>query len=150
MPDTDGSPLPTRMNFHLGAKDFKLVHGSLLMTSLPWGGYWVEVTLDLNKHIGNSEGRLVWGSPGFASSSTDVRIAKDDHGWCPILYATCMDSHGQAWPASLNLAQCIGIGSEGLICDPGMQFMTQPVVDEKQAILYFRVQMPPDVPLTSG
>ncbi|RSL49431.1 hypothetical protein CEP54_012453 [Fusarium duplospermum] len=148
----------SKINFHLAARDIELVQGHFLRARVSWEGDWKSVTLDLDQYIGTSEGRLVWGAkgeplsldpqklnsaltffPDFSWSSTKVELAKDIYGWCPTLYATSMDSRGRALRSALNLAQCIGIENGALICSPDIRFEVKPVMNERQAVLYYEV-----------
>ncbi|RSL74399.1 hypothetical protein CEP53_000252 [Fusarium sp. AF-6] len=107
----------SKINFHLAARDIELIQGHILRARVSWEGDWKLVTLDLDRYIGtSSEGRLVWGAWDFSWSSTKVEMAKDVYGWCPMLYATAMDSRGRALRSALNLAQCIGIENGALVC----------------------------------
>ncbi|KAJ4255833.1 hypothetical protein NW757_004456 [Fusarium falciforme] len=139
-PEDPSLLIRSKINFHSAAKEIELIQGHFLRAYISWDGDWRQVTLDLDQYIGNSEGRLVWGGKDFMSSSTKVELARDIYGWCPRLYATSMDSRGQALRSALNLAQCIGIENGALVCSPDMRFVVEPVVNERQAILYFQVR----------
>lgn len=51
-------------------------------------GSWVEASIDLDNHIGNKNGELVWGGKNFSHSSQDITVdynvlrcqAKDKNG----------------------------------------------------------------------
>ncbi|KAM6534064.1 hypothetical protein FALCPG4_007001 [Fusarium falciforme] len=139
-PEDPSLLIRSKINFHLAAKEIELIQGHFLRAYISWDGDWRQVTLDLDQYIGNSEGRLVWGGKDFSWSSTKVELARDIYGWCPRLYATSMDSRGRALRSVLNLAQCIGIENGALVCSPDMRFVVEPVVNERQAILYFQVR----------
>ncbi|WAO84947.1 CVNH domain-containing protein [Fusarium falciforme] len=139
-PEDPSLLIRSKINFHLAAKEIELIQGHFLRAYISWDGDWRQVTLDLDQYIGNSEGRLVWGGKDFSWSSTKVELSRDIYGWCPGLYATSMDSRGRALRSVLNLAQCIGIENGALVCSPDMRFVVEPVVNERQAILYFQVR----------
>ncbi|KAI8685448.1 CVNH domain-containing protein [Fusarium keratoplasticum] len=132
--------IQSKINFHLAVKEIELMQGHFLRAYISWDGNWRQVTLDLDWYIGNGEGRLVWGAKDFSWSSTKVELAKAVYGWCPTLYATSMDSRGRALRSALNLDQCIGIENGALVCSPDMRFVVEPVVNERQAVLYFQVR----------
>ncbi|KAI8723139.1 CVNH domain-containing protein [Fusarium sp. LHS14.1] len=140
-PEDPSLLIRSKINFHLAARDVELIQGHFLRAYVSWDGDWKQVTLDLDLYIGSSnEGRLVWGSKDFSWSCTKIELAKDIYGWCPTLYATSLDSRGRALRSALNLAQCIGIENGALVCSPEIRFEVEPVVNERQAILYFQVR----------
>lgn len=56
-----------------------------------------QSSFNLNSHIGNSEGTLVWGASNFAASSSNISLSGT------TLHADCLDSNGQSHHSSLNL-----------------------------------------------
>lgn len=116
------------MSFHINAEDIQLEDGHILTAKLPnEDGDLVDATIDLNEHLGNSEGihshpthprkksqanidlsgQFEWEGVNFADSAEDIEFELEGDDGVPILRAKLANSEGELSDADVNLAERI-------------------------------------------
>ncbi|KNG87461.1 hypothetical protein ANOM_004167 [Aspergillus nomiae NRRL 13137] len=55
-------------------------------------GNWVERTIRLDDHIGNTDGWFIWGGKNFTSTARDIRLEDTEYG--PKLVAVMRSNNG--------------------------------------------------------
>ncbi|KAI5288452.1 hypothetical protein KEM54_005201 [Ascosphaera aggregata] len=95
------------MSFHHSAKDIKLHHNILKAKLLKGNGEVNEDDFDLDRVIGNCDGKLVWNSGGFSSSCKDISIQQGGPGQPVVLRCWAGDGKGGHNYVELNLGERI-------------------------------------------
>ncbi|PIG79942.1 hypothetical protein AARAC_005512 [Aspergillus arachidicola] len=57
-------------------------------------GNWVERTIRLDDHIGNTDGWFIWGGNNFTSDAKEGSIRLEDTEWGPKLIAVMRSNNG--------------------------------------------------------
>ncbi|RSL86624.1 hypothetical protein CEP51_002726 [Fusarium floridanum] len=120
--------------------DMRLFHGHILVVTMFEEGIWRDTSLDLDPYIGNRNGRLTWGYEynNYSREARNIRLIRDPDGWTPNIHTTLKDRQRNDKDSAINLTQCICIRNYSLICRPELRFLTEPVRNDAQGIIYFK------------
>ncbi|RDW70979.1 cyanovirin-n family protein [Coleophoma cylindrospora] len=96
------------MSFHLSAEDIRIDDGHVLRARLRnEGGELVDTEIDLDRYIGNSDGRFEWEGQGFSQSAENVEFSIEGGGEVPVLRANLRNVEGEIIPCDVNLSERI-------------------------------------------
>ncbi|KAI9925520.1 hypothetical protein ASPWEDRAFT_173194 [Aspergillus wentii DTO 134E9] len=68
---------------------------------------WLYSEIDLNKYLGNVNGKFHWGDNSFTKSASQVHLALEGGEGRPMLHAQLNDRHGGVQSASVDLGESI-------------------------------------------
>ncbi|RDW83507.1 hypothetical protein BP5796_04998 [Coleophoma crateriformis] len=96
------------MSFHLSAEDIRIDDGHVLRARLRnEGGELVDTEIDLDRYIGNSDGRFEWEGQAFSQSAENVEFSIEGGGEVPVLRANLRNQEGEFIPCDVNLSERI-------------------------------------------
>ncbi|KAE8361471.1 Cyanovirin-N [Aspergillus caelatus] len=94
-------------NFYESAIDVR-VEGPVLCARLRTiGGEEVEASIDLNQHLGNSNGVFDWEGANFFETAENVHFSFEGDDNVPVLRAELRNEAGELQPADVNLGERI-------------------------------------------
>ncbi|KAE8167870.1 Cyanovirin-N [Aspergillus tamarii] len=94
-------------NFYESAIDVR-VEGPVLFARLRTiDGEEVDASIDLNQHLGNSNGSFEWGGANFFETAENVHFNFEGDDNVPILRAELQNEAGELQPADVNLGERI-------------------------------------------
>ncbi|KAK6826760.1 hypothetical protein RU639_004498 [Aspergillus parasiticus] len=92
-------------NFYASAQDVRLDGPVLIARLRNENGDWEDAHIDLNRHIGNEDGRFVWHGENWFASAVDVEFRFEGADNVPVLRALLRNRGGQLVPADINLGE---------------------------------------------
>ncbi|KAF2703796.1 Cyanovirin-N [Pleomassaria siparia CBS 279.74] len=96
------------MSFHLSAEDIRVDDNHILRARLQSvDGEWRDAEIDLDNHLGNTEGMIQWDGGNFSQSVENVEFSIEGGGEVPVLRCFCRDSEGNEYARDVNLSERI-------------------------------------------
>ncbi|EAW23524.1 CVNH domain-containing protein [Aspergillus fischeri NRRL 181] len=96
------------MSFHLTAEDIRVEDGHILVARLRNAdGEMRDASIDLDKYLGNNNGRFQWDGVNFSHSAEEVHFAIEGGGEVPVLRAQLANQDGGFESADVNLSERI-------------------------------------------
>ncbi|PWY94924.1 Cyanovirin-N [Aspergillus sclerotioniger CBS 115572] len=95
------------MSFYRTAQEIRVEGWTLFAVVEQEDGRWDESAYDLNRCIGNDNGRFQWGGENFAETAEEIRFAIEGVDNVPVLRALLRDVDGELHEADVNLAEHI-------------------------------------------
>ena len=89
------------MSYHLTSRDIQISDATLSAVCRANYGKWHTSQLNLDAHIGNTNGDFVWGSQGFSKGARNVRVTNGGK----VLEAELPDGANSYRKAAVDIAR---------------------------------------------